>query len=233
MLQGTGRSFRATLAGLALLAACAPFGARSGAEPVAYPPAPEGMSADAWLHARTAYQHAREKRLTDKTIVTIIDYSLPSSEPRLWVVDLATSQVLMNEYVAHGSGSGGLHATAFSNRFGSRESSLGTFITASSYRGIRGLSVRLRGMERGINDRAMARGLVIHGTPNVSAERARRGRLGRTEGCPAVSPAAARRLVRLIANGTVVFAWYPEKVFLTRSEFLDRSRAPVVLTNLE
>ena len=68
MRQGTGSSLRATLLGLALLSACAPFGARSGAEPVGYPPAPEGMSADAWLHARTAYQHAREKRLTSKTI---------------------------------------------------------------------------------------------------------------------------------------------------------------------
>ncbi|MGH7561219.1 MAG: murein L,D-transpeptidase catalytic domain family protein [Gemmatimonadales bacterium] len=233
MLRQSKCSAGAALLGLVLSVACAPVGVRTGALPEDHPPPPEGMSVEAWVHARAAHQRATGMGLTTRTLVTIIDYSLPSTERRLWLVDLGTSEVLMNEHVAHGMGSGGTWATAFSNRAGSAQSSLGTFVTGATYSGVRGIAVRLSGLEPGINDRAQARGIVVHGTPNVSAERARRGQLGRTEGCPAVSRAAARRLVRLIAGGTVVFAWYPEKKFLAKSEYLDRTRLPVVLSNIE
>ena len=225
-------TLRAALIGLALTAACAPMGLRSGAEPEAHPPAPAGMSTDAWVHARTAHAKAVSEGLTSRMLVTIVDYSLPSNKRRLWLVDLGTNQVLMHEHVAHGMGSGpGMWASSFSNRSGSLQSSVGTFITGSSYTGVRGLSVRLRGLEAGINDRALARGIVIHGTPNVSPGRALLGRIGRTEGCPAVSRAAARKLVGLIADGVVVFVWYPDKALLAKSDYLDRSRLPVYLSN--
>jgi len=187
--------------------------------------APQGISAEAWTHGLAAHRQATLEGQTASPLLTIIDYTRPSTEPRLWVVDLGTHEVLETEYVAHGERSGGLWATQFSNRDGTHQSSLGTFITATSYVGVRGLSLRLRGLEPGINDNAWTRGIVIHGTPNVSAARARNGSMGRTEGCPAVPKESARRLIRRIENGVVVFAWYPDRRFLATSEYLDRGLA--------
>jgi hypothetical protein len=187
------------------------------------------MSADAWTHGHAAWRRAEEQGLTATTVAAIIDYTLPSSTPRLWIVDLSSGEVLRHELVAHGIGSGGTLPHAFSNRTGSYQSSLGAFITQNSYRGIRGLSLRLKGLEPGINDRALARGIVLHGTPNVSPARARAGTLGRTEACPAVSSQSAREVIRLLGAGTLLFVWYPDKTFLARSEYLDRSVLPVYL----
>lgn len=193
-------------------------------------PPPSGISAEVWAHAVAAHRLALAEGVTASPLLTVIDYSLPSSERRLWVVDAGTREVLDNDFVAHGSRSGGVFATSFSNRNGTRQSSLGTFVTASTFRGVRGLSLRLRGLEPGINDHAWERGIVIHGTPNVSEARARAGTQGRTEGCPAVPATSARRLIRLIENGVVVFVWYPDKGFLARSEYLDRGVARLRLT---
>ena len=205
---------------LSLLGACTP----AQLETLPWPEeTPSGLSEEAWAHALAAHDQATILGYTSKSLIAVIDYSRPSTERRLWVVDIDSREVLMNEYVAHGVRSGGTYPTMFSNRYGSNQSSLGTFITENSYYGVRGLSLRLRGLERGINDRARDRGIVIHGTPNVSEERARYGTQGRTEGCPAVSREAAARLVRMLEDGVVVFAWYPDHNLLTRSEFVDRS----------
>ncbi|NOT07878.1 MAG: murein L,D-transpeptidase catalytic domain family protein [Gemmatimonadales bacterium] len=203
--------------------ACAPPRAQLDAWPADIPPAPEGMTTEAWVHARTAHTRATQDGLTSNPVLAVIDYSLPSSARRLWVVDLRTNDVLMNEFVAHGYGSGGTWATGFSNRHGSNQSSLGTFITLNTYSGIRGFSLRLKGLEPGVNDRALVRGIVIHGTPNVNAVRAAAGNLGRSEGCPAVPVASARRLIRLLEGGAVVFVWYPDPKFLAVSEYVDRT----------
>lgn len=214
---------------MALLAAaaCAPPARFFLPEPSLAEPA--GISAEAWRHALMAHQHASELGKTERDVLAVIDYTLPSSERRLWVVDLASGAVLINTYVAHGMGSGGTRATAFSNRWGSRQSSLGTFLTADDYRGVKGLALRLEGLEPGINDRARVRGIVFHGTGSVNPARARANQLGRTEGCPAVPYDVVRRLVRLIEGGVVVFAWYPDPRFLARSEFLDRRIVPQAL----
>jgi len=201
--------------------ACARPGMETGAEPLEFAP-PEGIPREAWSHALSAHRLASLQGQTDSPLLTVIDFTRPATERRLWVVDVVTRQVHLTEYVAHGQHSGGLWATKFSNRDGSNQSSLGTFITTTSYRGVRGLSLRLRGLEPGINDNAWARGIVIHGTPNVSASRAKKGTMGRTEGCPAVPAASARKLIRLIEHGVVVFAWYPEPSFLERSEYANR-----------
>lgn len=182
---------------------------------------PEGVSAEVWDHALAAHQAATAAGRTTSLKLTIIDYSKPATERRLWVVDVISRAVLQTEYVAHGEGSGDLLPTRFSNQDGTHQSSLGTFVTGSTFTGIRGHSLRLHGLEPGINDNAYARGIVIHGTPGVSEAKARQGRMGRTEGCPAVSSEAARRLIGLIAHGTVVFAWYPQPAFLQQSAFLD------------
>ena len=148
--------------------------------------------------------------LAPRPVLTVIDYSLPSRERRLWVLDLAHARVLAHELVAHGRRTGDDRARSFSNQPGSLQSSLGTFVTGSMYRGTHGLALRLRGLDRGLNDRAEARGIVIHGAPYVSeATVATLGRLGRSQGCPALSPATAARVIELIRGGTVLFAYYP------------------------
>jgi L,D-transpeptidase-like protein len=148
--------------------------------------------------------------LTSRPILTVIDYSLASRDRRLWVLDLAHDRVLAHELVAHGRGSGDDHARRFSNRPGSLESSLGMFLTGGVYQGKHGASLRLRGLDPGVNDRAEARAIVMHGAAYVSPDVvARLGRLGRSQGCPALSPAAAVRVIDLIRDGTVLYAYYP------------------------
>lgn len=194
---------------------------------------PDGISAEVWSHALAAHKEATTEGKTTRLTLTVIDYSRPATEKRLWVVDVISRAVLQTEYVAHGEGSGGLVPTRFSNADGTHQSSLGTFITGAAFKGVRGYSLRLHGLEPGINDNAYFRGLVVHGTPGVSESKARKGVMGRTEGCPAVSTEAAQRLIPLIANGTVVFAWYPEKNFLQKSGFLDRDAVSERLGSLD
>lgn len=154
-------------------------------------------------------------------ILTVIDYSLPSTERRLWVLDLAARRVLFHELVAHGAGSGENFATAFSNRPGSRQSSLGLFRTEDVYRGEHGPSLRLRGLEPDVNDRAMERMIVMHGAPYVSgAVVAAHGQLGRSWGCPALERGVDRRVIGRIEGGTALFAYYPDARWLRESQFL-------------
>ncbi|HEY7636303.1 MAG TPA: murein L,D-transpeptidase catalytic domain family protein [Gemmatimonadales bacterium] len=160
--------------------------------------------------ALQAHARAVAEGVTRRPLLTVIDYSLPSRVPRLWVLDLAHDSVLARELVAHGRKSGGDVAQYFSNQAGSLKSSLGTYVTGSIYRGSHGLSLRLRGLDRGLNDQAEARGIVIHGADYVAASVIPKlGRLGRSQGCPALSPEAAERLIPLVQGGTVVYAYYP------------------------
>lgn len=153
--------------------------------------------------------------------LAVIDYSRPSTEPRLWVFDLARAQLLFAEHVAHGRGSGDNLARSFSNREGSHQSSLGVFATAETYVGGNGYSLRMDGLEPGINDRARERAIVMHGAWYVDPDLARRqGRLGRSYGCPAVRPAVAQRLIDTLKGGQLVFAYYPDENWLKRSPLL-------------
>jgi len=206
--------------------------------PVTLPPPPpvvipEGISAEVWHHALAAHAEAKTAGQTTSPLVTVIDYSRPATEKRLWVVDLQSDSVLAREYVAHGEGSGGLEATRFSNRDGSHQSSLGTFITGETFVGIRGRSLPLHGLEPGINDNAYTRGLLIHGTQTVSEARALRGTMGVTEGCAGVPSKSAKRLINLIGTGTVVFVWYPDRGFLTKSAYLDHQTVAESLEALD
>jgi hypothetical protein len=141
-------------------------------------------------------------------LLTVIDYTLPSTSPRLWVLDLAVGRVVYRELVAHGRGSGDNFARRFSNTEGSWMSSLGLFVTDRSYLGRNGYSLRLRGLDPGLNDQAYARAIVLHGAQYVSeAVIARLGRLGRSLGCPAVRSTVARQLIDTIKGGTVLFAY--------------------------
>ncbi|MFO1257992.1 MAG: murein L,D-transpeptidase catalytic domain family protein [Gammaproteobacteria bacterium] len=168
-----------------------------------------------------AYKNAEKKGEVKKPFLTIIDYSLPSTEKRLWLVDLRNKKVLLHTWVAHGSGSGLTHAERFSNIHGSHQTSLGVFVTGGTYQGRHGTSLRLHGLEEGINHRAESRGIVIHGAPYVSERYLKNaGRLGRSWGCPAISFDVSKRLIETIKNGSVVFSYYPQKSWLKTSKYL-------------
>ena len=153
--------------------------------------------------------------------LAVIDYSLPSTQPRLWVFDLAANKLLFHEVVAHGQGSGENLARAFSNRDGSHQSSLGLFRTADAYQGGNGYSLRMEGLEPGTNDAAMARAIVMHGAPYVNPAAARtQGRLGRSWGCPALRPEVAHQVIDSLKNGQMIFAYYPDSNWLAKSPFI-------------
>ena len=136
------------------------------------------------------------------------------------MLDLATHEVVFEERVAHGSGSGDDMATRFSNTPESHQSSLGLFVAEDPYTGKHGYSLRLRGLEPA-NDRALEREIVIHGAPYVSdAAAANLGRIGRSWGCPAVRPAVAREVIDRVKGGGVVFTYYPDQSWLKQSPFL-------------
>jgi L,D-transpeptidase catalytic domain len=172
--------------------------------------------------ALNAASCARATAGVSKQLLTVIDYSKPSTEPRLWVLDLLHERVLFEERVAHGRGSGDNYATRFSNDEGSHETSLGLFKTAGTYVGNNGYSLRLDGLEAGVNDRARERAIVFHGAPYVSdASVQALGRLGRSWGCPALRPGIARTLIDTIKDGSLVFAYYPDQNWLKSSRFLN------------
>lgn len=153
--------------------------------------------------------------------LSVIDYSRPSTEPRMWVFDLARQRLLFEEWVAHGRNSGENRTEHFSNRDGSFMSSIGAFTAQETYMGGNGYSLRLAGLEPGFNDHARERAIVIHGAPYVNPSTAQlQGRLGRSLGCPAVRLSVAKPLIDALRGGTMVFAYYPDKDWLKHSQLL-------------
>lgn len=160
--------------------------------------------------------------------LTVIDYSLPSMAKRMWVYDLNAKVLVFEELVAHGDGSGDNFATGFSNTPDSHQSSLGLFVTDEPYVGKNGYSLRMDGLDAGINDRARERALVIHGAPYVSDAFAKsQGRLGRSWGCPAVRDVIAKSLIDRVSGGGLLFAYCPILSFsLNRSLCSAHNRRP-------
>ncbi len=157
----------------------------------------------------------------DPETLTIIDYSKPSVDSRLWVLDLRTRALLYEELVSHGQGSGGNLATRFSNSPDSHQTSIGLFVTDQPYVGRNGYSLRLDGLDNGFNDRARERAIVMHGAPYVNASISKSlGRLGRSHGCPAVRDDVARELIDRVKGGSLIFAYYPDAEWLSSSKFL-------------
>lgn len=172
--------------------------------------ADSGLRPEILQLALRAHDRALAAHQTASPIMTVIDYSLPSRERRLWVLDIEHGDVLAHELVAHGKATGDDLARAFSNVEGSNQSSLGTFVTGATYQGRHGLSLRLRGLDASLNSNAEARGIVVHAADYVNnGIVAQLGRLGRSEGCPALNPAVASRIIGLIKGGTVVFSYFP------------------------
>ena len=153
--------------------------------------------------------------------LTVIDYSRPSSQARMWVIDLSTRELLYEELVAHGQGSGLASANAFSNEPETHRTSLGLFKTDDTYVGKNGYSLRLDGLDEGNNDRARERAIVMHGAPYVSDAFVRaNGRLGRSWGCPAIRSDIAKEMIDRVKGGGLVFAYYPDAQWLKSSKFL-------------
>lgn len=168
-----------------------------------------------------AYMKARQRGMDHKQILTVIDYSKPSYEKRLWVFDLKSGRALYNTWVSHGRNSGDVQPTAFSNKVHSLQSSVGVFLTGESYVGNLGYALRLNGLEPGINDNAYRRATVIHGARYVNAETVRRyGRVGTSWGCPAVSKDLVAPIINTIKNNTLIFAYYPDRQWMRHSKFL-------------
>lgn len=160
--------------------------------------------------------------------LAVIDYSLPSTEQRLWVFDLQRRTLLFHELVAHGRNSGENMASQFSNQNASYATSLGLYRTQSSYVGQNGYSLRMEGLEPGFNDNAFERAIVIHGAPYVSPALARaNGRIGRSLGCPAVRPAIAHRLIDSMKDGQLLFSYYPDQRWLKSSSYINCGNATV------
>jgi hypothetical protein len=153
--------------------------------------------------------------------VTIVDYSVPSARRRLAVADVTTGKVLFYTYVAHGKGSGLDYATRFSNRPGTDASSLGVFLTAGTYYGKHGYSLRLRGLDPKFNGDAYRRDIVVHSAWYVSKAFAQKyGRMGRSWGCFALSRTVEGAIVHLIQGATVLVGYYPDPQWLHSSAFL-------------
>lgn len=155
------------------------------------------------------------------SVMAVIDFSRPSTEERLWVIDLDAGEVLFREHVAHGQGTGDNYARDFSNRPNSHQTSLGLYRTAETYRGKHGYSLRLDGLEAGINDRARQRAIVVHGAEYATESFIEEhGHLGRSWGCPAVDKAVSTELIDTIKGGAPLFAWYPDAEWQEGSRFL-------------
>jgi len=168
------------------------------------------MRPEALRAALSAWDALHSRGEVSRPVLTVIDYGLPSIAKRMWVFDLDSRRLLFHELVAHGRNSGENLARSFSNEEGSLMTSLGAFVTGTTYNGRNGYSLRLRGVEPGVNDRAEARTLVVHGAPYVCEDVAHRlGRLGRSHGCPAVRPAIARTLIDEVKDHTLLYAWHP------------------------
>lgn len=173
-------------------------------------------------HALDAVQCAVQQGNKAAERLAVIDFSLPSSEKRLWIFDLKKRTLLLNDFVAHGAKSGDNLASSFSNVNGSHQSSIGLFRSAESYRGKHGYSLRMDGLEPGFNDRARERAIVIHGADYVNPEWIpRQGRIGRSQGCPAVRPEITKTVVDALKDGQLVFSWYPDPQWLQTSSFLN------------
>lgn len=223
--RGTWRRVAALLLMSALLPACAAAPRPAAARPVVSAARPRGLPwprREVLARALRAYHCARSRGEIGQPVLTVIDYSLPSTSKRLWVIDTERRRVLFHELVAHGENSGETWASAFSNRVGSRQSSLGLFRTEEIYYGRHGLSLRLAGLEPGYNDRARERAIVMHGARYVSAAHVQTfGRLGRSWGCPALPDGIHQHVIDRIRGGSALFAYYPDPDWLRDSRYLN------------
>lgn len=169
--------------------------------------------------ALEGFHSLKERGLVQKNILTIVDFSLSSNIKRLWVIDLSKSKILFQTLVAHGRNTGEEFAKAFSNQAESFKSSLGFYATAEIYNGKHGMSLKLDGLQKGLNDKARERAVVIHGAEYVSESFIRQNkRLGRSQGCPAVPVEMNQKIINVIKDKSCLFIYHPT----ARQEIISR-----------
>lgn len=181
-----------------------------------------GLNEPAFRQALKGWQKLKTQGLLDReTIMTIADFSQPSTRKRLYVIDMESKKVLYHTYVAHGRNSGKEHATQYSNRPSSYQSSPGFYRTEGTYYGSNGYSLRLKGLEKGINDNADRRAIVMHGAEYVSESLIRNlGYLGRSQGCPAIPVKLTRPIINTIKDGSCLFIYTPVTQYAQRSNLV-------------
>ena len=182
-----------------------------------------GLSEQAFSYAVKGYEYLKSKgKIDNDNILSIVDFSRPSSQKRLFVIDLKSFKILFNTYVAHGQKSGTAMATQFSNIPESLQSSLGFYTTSSTYNGKNGYSMHLKGMENGINDKAEERAIVMHGAPYINENIIHdRGYIGRSWGCPAVPQKLNKPIIDKIKNGSCLFIFSENRRYLHSSKILN------------
>ena len=185
--------------------------------------ASEGLSREAFINAWKGYQQLLQKGILIRDdIITIADFSKPSDEERLFVIDVCAQKILYKTLVAHGKNTGKLYAESFSNKPETNKSSLGFYMTLNTYDGEHGVSLRLKGLEKNINDKAYERAIVMHGASYVSKNfTAQYGFLGRSLGCPAIPDALARPVIQTIKEGSLLFIYHPARSYAQQSALLN------------
>ena len=181
----------------------------------------KGLRAEVFAKAKTAFHKAWEKGDTRKTTYTIIDYSLGSDKKRMWIIDMDTGELLYHQHVTHGKNSGLKHVETMSNVNNSKTSNIGLLKTGETYYGKHGLSLKLDGLEKGFNDNARSRYIVMHGASYATEAYVKaRGRAGRSWGCPAIDPAMTKEIIHKLKGGTLLFGYYPDTQWLGNSTYL-------------
>jgi hypothetical protein len=182
-----------------------------------------GLTKKAFEYALRGYYYMLNHHWITKTnILSICDLSQSSRNKRLYIVDLDEKRILVNTYVAHGRNSGGEFAKYFSNNPSSHKTSLGFYVTMGTYYGDNGLSLRIKGMDRGFNDRASGRNIVVHGSEYVGPDFLSMNRFcGRSYGCPAVPLDESEEIIDLIKDGSCLFIYHPTTRYITRSKILN------------
>lgn len=189
------------------------------------------LNFDAFEKAMIGYENLEFK---NRDIITVIDFTLPSTDKRMYVIDMKNKKLLYHTIVSHGRNSGEKYATSFSNRHGSHQSSLGFYTTENTYFGGNGYSLVLEGLEKGINDQAKARAVVIHGADYCSQDVIKNtGRLGRSYGCPALPRELTKPIINTIKNGSMVFIYADNNNYLNASKVLKVAKSTLLAQHVD
>lgn len=181
-----------------------------------------GLSKETVEYAMKGYQRLVDSGLVNNTqYLTIVDLSQSSRNKRFYIIDMQNNKLAWKTFVAHGRNSGVDMAKSFSNNLNSNKSSLGFYVTKSTYKGKHGLSLKISGLEQGFNDNAEARGVVVHGASYVNSQRANSEYMGRSQGCPALPENEYAEVIDIIKDGSVLFVYNPDSNYLQSSALLN------------
>ena len=182
----------------------------------------KGLTVNALEVAVKGYLHLKEQGvLKNNDLLSVIDFSQSSRKKRFYLIDMKNNKLLVNTFVSHGKNSGLDMATDFSNTEGSEQSSLGFYVTKGTYSGKNGFSLRMAGLDKGFNDNAESRAIVVHGADYVNSNRINSGYMGRSQGCPALPRADYIKVINLIKDGSAFFIYSPNENYLSSSPILN------------